>query len=276
MAPPGAEQEALLYGPRHVQLAAGEAARLVVEPRAHRSDHRKAVEAVRTGDARRLLDQPRSQPRMLCRAGLLIAHRQRLPVDVHLADQRRARQIGQRRAHIRRGWPGERQAQVAGDTILGGDELQEMFFGARGRVRGIHQSQRRGVDLLPAHLAAADAGTPRPAPRQLGEDVHAQAGAPVAGHHVARWNIADDAVDTAVDRDGRLDIGDQADQLFLGVGYVFAALPVAVQLSICQELAGVNLDLVRGIAVAPQRGEIRPIALQRGAEQVGHPVQQPL
>ncbi len=65
---------------------------------------------------------------MLRRARLLLAHRQRLPIDVYLADNRRARQVGQGSAEVWRARSGERQPQVPGDMILGRNELEEVLL----------------------------------------------------------------------------------------------------------------------------------------------------
>ena len=129
--------------------------------------------------------------------------------------------------------------------------------------------------MLLAHLAAADAAAGCAAPGQLALDVQAQAGALVARHHIVGGDVADDAVDPAVGRDGWLDIRDQANQFFHCVRLVLAALPVSVQVGVSQQLGGVDLELIRA-QVIPQAGKILAVGLERGAQQVGHPVQHDL
>ena len=72
-----------------------------------------------------------------------------------------------------------------------------------------------------------------------------------------------------------LDVHDQIDQFLRGVGLEFAALPVFVQFGICQQLVGIDFDLVRAETV-PQAGEVGPVRVGGRAEQVRHPVQNDL
>ena len=72
-----------------------------------------------------------------------------------------------------------------------------------------------------------------------------------------------------------LHIGNQLNQLGGRIGMVFTALPNLVKLGILQELVGIDLDLIRAETI-PQAGEIQPVGGRRGAQQVGHPVQDDL
>ena len=83
-----------------------------------------------------------------------------------------------------------------------------------------------GLSVMAAALAALPAAT------QFIEHVHAQAGAAVALDYVGRWDVADDAVDAAVTRDGRFDIRDQVNEFLGGVRLEFATLPVFIQFCI--------------------------------------------
>jgi len=151
-----------------------------------------------------------------------------------------------------------------------------MFFGNGGGVDKVVEGEGSCVHHLTAHLAAADTTAGGTALLHFTLHVLAQAGAAVTLDHVKGGDIADDAVDAAVRRDEGLDVSDQVHQLLSGVGGVFVALPVAVQLGGLEELGGVDLDLIRGVAVVPQTGEILAVGIRGGTEQVGHPVQHDL
>ena len=120
-----------------------------------------------------------------------------------------------------------------------------MLLGWARLIDHVVQLQCLGLDRFAAYLAAADALALGAAPLHLIVDILPQAGTPVSLDHVCGRNIADHPVDTAVAWDGWLDIRDQVDELFGGVGMELAALPVFVQLGVRQQLVGVDLDLVR-------------------------------
>ena len=109
------------------------------------------------------------------------------------------------------------------------------------------------------HLAAADAAADLPALFQLNLHILAQAGALVAFHHVDGGDVADDAVDAAVFGDGWFDIRDQLLPVLRWCRVVFSPLPVMVKFRGFQQLGGVDLDLVRGVAILPQAGKISAV-----------------
>ncbi len=84
----------------------------------------------------------------------------------------------------------------------------------------------------------------RPAAFHFIVDILPQTRAAVPFHNIRGGDIADDPVDAAVARDGRLDIRDQVDQLFGGIGMEFAALPVFVQFGIRQQLVRIDLYFI--------------------------------
>ena len=102
-----------------------------------------------------------------------------------------------------------------------------------------------------------------------------QAGARVSFHHVVAWNIADDAVDAAIARNGRFDVCDQVNQFLGGVRMEFAALPVFVQLGIGKQLIRVDFYFV-GTEIIPQFGEVCAVTLRSCAQQIRHPMQDDL
>ena len=70
----------------------------------------------------------------------------------------------------------------------------------------------------------------------------------------------------------RFHIRNKPDKFIGGVGLVFAAFPDFVEWGVFEQLGRVDLDFVRAEAF-PQAGEISPVGFERGAQQVGHPVQ---
>ena len=124
-----------------------------------------------------------------------------------------------------------------------------MLFGGIRLVGQVIQPQAGSIHLYATHLAAADTLTFCPAPFHFILYILSQTGAAISFHNVSGRNIADNAIDAAIARNGRFDLGDEVDQFFGGVWLEFAALPVFIQLGIRQQLIRVDLDLVRAEVV---------------------------
>ncbi len=93
-----------------------------------------------------------------------------------------------------------------------------------------------------------------------------------------RRDIADDAVDAAVRRDGRLDLGKQLRERLEVVRLVPSLFPFGVKIRPAKQLRRVNLELIRAEAVSllgrhPQTGEVFRVGFGCRAEKVRHPVQ---
>jgi len=100
-----------------------------------------------------------------------------------------------------------------------------------------------------------------------------QAGVPVTGDYIRRRDVADDAVNAAIARHSWLNICQQVNELLFAIGLIFPLLPIMIKLSVLQELAGVNLELVGlNAAFDPKLSKISAVALESGAKQVRHPM----
>ncbi len=249
--------------------------RAVVTACSQRGDHREPQVAGACGHRLRLQHQPAPEPGMLGRVRLSHSERQRFPIHVQLAHQRRTIEFShpERRTVGRR----QRKPQVGSQTVFGRHERKEVLFGSARRVDQILELNITQLQRPGAHLAASDTHAPLPAPCKLRLRVHPQACAPVAGNHIARRDVPHHSVHAAVARDGRLQVGQQADQFFGRVRRVLPASPVGLKPGARQQLAGVDLDLIRSqVDIAPQLREVETVRLQRCAKQVRHPVQDDL
>src|ERR1044071_8740767 len=103
-----------------------------------------------------------------------------------------------------------------------------MFFGRASLIYHIVELEQLGPDRFSTHFTTTHTFTMRPAPPHFFMDILTQAGPAISGHNIGRGDIADDPVDAAVTRNRRLDVGDQIDQFFGGVGFEFPALPVLI------------------------------------------------
>ena len=149
-----------------------------------------------------------------------------------------------------------------------------MLFGLGGMVNHVIEVKHLSRDPFFPNLAAADAFAAGTAPLHLLLNVLPQAGILISSDHIGRGDIPDDAVDPAITGHPGFDICDQIQQGGFRIRLVVTAVPVPHQLRSFQQLAGVDLDLIRAIsAFAPHPQKILTVAGGGCPQQVGHPMQ---
>ena len=200
-----------------------------------RRDDCQALETILHGDGLRMLQQLGPQAGMLGGSILLGPTARDCPntcTSRMMAAPVQISQSGRRGCFAR-----QRRRRKPASWSSGVTNERKCSSAPPARIYQVFQLQSFRLHSLFSHFTAANALAGGAPALQLLLHIQAQAGAFVTLHHIHRGDIAHHPVHPAVARDGRLDIGDQPDQLCGGIRDVFAPLPVGIQLS-CSPAAG--------------------------------------